>query len=530
MHANLVLVNGRILTMDERLPIAQGLAVAGDRILHVGNDKDVRERAGPATEIIDLDGRAVLPGFIDAHCHPPIFGRSLRWIDCRPQALPNVSQIVAAVQAQAGQLEAGQWIRGRGYDEHQPPFQGTFTCHDLDPASPKHPVCLSRSCEHAITVNSRALAVAGITRATPDPPGGKIDRDEEGELTGVLRETAMDLIYDIIPPDSPAQLETDIREAGKRYLAAGITTVHDAWVDEEVFGTYVRLHNKGELPLRFYMMIMAEVMDFLIAAGLPTGFGDPWLRVGPLKIFTDGGIGARTAALTEPYQDEPDNYGILWMEQEALNKLVLRAHRAGFRIATHAIGDRAIGSILDAYQLALDGLPRTDHRLRIEHLSLPLGDQVERVRRMGLVVVSQPVFLSGGGAMYCTNLGPERGDQMLPFRKLLNAGIPLAGSSDSPVAPFAPVLGIAAAVTRGKKTAGPTGTGQELTVEEALYMYTRGGAFAAGEEEIKGSLTAGKLADLVVLDQDPFDVHEDELTGVSVDMTVIGGTIAHQRR
>jgi predicted amidohydrolase YtcJ len=277
------------------------------------------------------------------------------------------------------------------------------------------------------------------------------------------------------------------------------------------------------------MMIMPEVLDFLIAAGLPTGFGDPWLRVGPLKIFTDGGIGARTAALTEPYQDEPDNVGILWMEQGALNELVLRAHEAGFQIATHAIGDRAIGSILAAYQLALNQVPRPDHRLRIEHLSLPLGDLVARASRMGIVVVTQPVFLSGGGEMYRHNLGPDRGNQMLPFRRLLDAGIPLAGSSDSPVAPFAPMLGISGAVTRGGKVRGSPGTGQELTVQEALHMFTMGGAFAARQEQIKGSLTAGKLADLVVLDQDPLEVPAEELAGISVDMTLVGGQIAYRR-
>ena len=529
MHADLLLLNGRIITMENRKPTAQGLAIAGDRILLVGDDAALRDTQGPGTEVIDLDGRAVLPGFIDAHCHPPLFGRSLRWIDLAPEAVSDLGQLAAAVQAEARRHPEGAWIRGRGYDDLRLPPNYAITRHDLDPVSPRHPVCLARLCEHAITVNSKALALAGITRGTSDPPGGKIDRDSEGEPTGVLRETALDLIYDVIPPDPSDQLDDDIREAGRRYLAAGITSVHDAMVDAKAFGTYMRLRQKRELPLRFHMMVMAEVLDFLIAASLPTGFGDEWLRVGPLKIFMDGGIGARTAAQTEPYLGEPDNYGILWLEQAPLNELVQRAYRAGFRIATHAIGDRAIDSVLEAYQLALDQAPRLDHRLRIEHLSLPQRDQIERAGRMGLVVASQPVFIHGAANTYSGNLGQARAEQVLPFRKLLEAGVVLAGSSDSPVAPYEPLLGIQAAVTRSMQQGGITGAGQELTVPEALYIFTMGGAFAAGEEQEKGSLSAGKLADLVVLDRDPLAVPPDELSAIAVEMTLLGGKIAHQR-
>ncbi len=383
-------------------------------------------------------------------------------------------------------------------------------------------------CEHAITVNSLALALAGITPDTPDPPGGKIDRDARGEPTGVLREKALDLVSDVIPPDLPEQLEADIREAGRRYLAAGITSVHDALVDEETYGTYVRLHHKGELPLRVYMMVMPKVLDFLIAAGLPPGFGDHWLRVGPLKIFLDGGIGARTAAQTKPYPGEPNNRGILWLEQEPLNELVQRAHGAGFRIATHAIGDRAIEAILDAYRLALDRAPRPDHRLRIEHLTLPQRDQAARAGRMGLVAAVQPVFIHGAANTYTNNLGQPRAGQVEPYRKLLDAGVVLAGGSDSPVTPFEPLLGIQAAVTRRVQEGGVMAPEQALTLPKALYMFTMGGAYAAGEEQEKGSLSAGKLADLVVLNQDPFAVPPDELSGIAVEMTVLGGKVAYQ--
>lgn len=529
MNADMVLLNGRIITMDDRLRSAQALAVAAGRILLVGGDAAVRETIGPTTKVIDLAGRAVAPGFIDAHCHPYYYGRSLRWIDSRPDTTHHLSQIVAAVQAEAAKREQGQWIQGWGYDDVRLPPRNAITRHDLDPVSPHHPVCLTRMCGHVITVNSLALALAGVTRETPDPPGGQIDRDAQGEPTGVLRETARDLVHDIIPPETAEEVESAIVEAFRRYVTAGITGVHDALVDEKTMGAYMRLHQRGDLALRVYMMFQPQVLDFLMAAELPTGFGDPWLQVGPLKILLDGGIGARTAAQTEAYEHEPDNRGIMWMEQDALDDLVLRAHQAGFQVATHTIGNRAVEAVLTAYRRALNRLPRPDHRLRIEHLSLPLGDQVERVASMGIVVGTQPVFIYEAADTYITNLGRTRGEQVLPFRKLLDAGVPLAGSSDSPVASYVPMLSIQAAVTRRTQTGGIVGIGQEVTVAEALHMYTLGGAYASREEQIKGSLVPGKLADLVVLDRDPFDVPADELSEIAVDMTVIGGEVAYQR-
>lgn len=528
-QADLVFISGRVITIDERLPRASAVALEGDRILVVGDDAAVRETVGSHTQVVDLKGRALLPGFHDAHCHPDLFGRSLLQIDCRPQTVSRLEEIVAGVKAEASRLPAGQWIRGGGYDELQLPPNYAITRYDLDPVSADHPVCLSRACHHAITVNSRALALAGITRETPDPPGGQIDRDANGEPTGVLRETALDLVYNAIPLETAEETESAILRAGQKYLAAGITSVQDASVDAKGLGAYLRLHQKAALPLRVNMMVNPPVLDFLLEAELPTGTGDEWLRVGPLKIFMDGGIGARTAAQSQPYENEPDNRGILWMEREALDALVERAYRGGFQIATHAIGDRAIRMVLDAYRRVLAQWPRPDHRLRIEHCSMPLGDLVERVAELGVLVVTQPIFVAGALGTYTQNLGPERMDHVLPFRRFLDARIPLAGSSDSPVASYVPLEGIQAAVTPRASAGGGVSTQHVISLAEALRMFTLGGAYASFEESNKGSVTEGKLADLVVLDQDPFTVPAGELSSIAVELTVLGGKIAYQR-
>jgi len=262
---------------------------------------------------------------------------------------------------------------------------------------------------------------------------------------------------------------------------------------------------------------------------MKSGFGDDWLRIGPLKILLDGGIGACTAAMSEPYAKPPENRGILWMEQPELNALVQRAFDADFQVAVHAIGDRAIETVLTAFELVLSGTPLSDHHFRIEHLSLPLGDQLERVARLGLFITSQPIFVKEAGDSYLTNLGEDKANQALPFKRLIDANIPLAGSSDSPVSCYEPMQGIQAAVTR--RTAGGVvlGPDQKLSVKKALRMYTLGGAWASREQDIKGTIVEGKLADMVVLARDPYQTPPDELGSIDVDMTILNGKIVYRK-
>lgn len=527
MQADLVFLNGQVITMGESRPRAQAVAVFRDRIVLVGDAAAVRSEIGPQTEVIDLKGRALLPGFNDAHCHIVGYGQSRLWIDCRAEVTPDLEALLNKVKEAAAKHEPGHWIRGRGYEDTRLPPNYAVTRHDLDRVAPQHPVYLVRVCGHVSVANSRALELAGITRETPDLPGGDIDRDAHGEPTGVLREMALDLIRDVLPPLAQKEVEASILRAAQDYLSAGITSVQNAGTGALELGAFYNLHKRNELPLRVYLMVAPEVMDPLIEAGLRTGFGDDRLRVGPLKVFMDGGIGARTAAMHEPYANEPENRGITRMEQEELNELVERAHRAGFQIGCHAIGDRAIEAVLDAYERVLERWPRADHRYRIEHCGLPSGDLLDRMAKLDVLPVPQPIFLREGGDPYLRNLGEERAHQVYPLRRFLDAGFPISGSSDSPVSSFAPLIGIETAVTRRTWDGQTLGPGQEVTLEEALRMYTLNGAYASFEEHIKGSIKVGKLADLVVLERDPFQVPPDKVADISVEMTIVGGEIVY---
>ncbi|MFZ5918035.1 MAG: amidohydrolase [Chloroflexota bacterium] len=529
MHTDLVFLNGQVITMGPTTPRAEAVAVVHDRIALVGSDADVRDTIGPETQIIDLKGRALLPGFIDAHCHIVLYGLSRLWLNCRAEVIKDLDELLALVKKAADELEPGQWIRSRGYEDTRLPPRYALTRHDLDKAAPQHPVYLERVCGHVIVVNSRALELAGITRETPDPPGGEIERDQNGEPTGLLRETAREPIRQILPPPTQEELEAAIVRASEDYLAAGITSIQNAGTSAPELKAFQSLHSRGELPLRAYLMVSTEIVDHLIAAGLRTGLGDNRLKIGPLKIFMDGGIGACTAAMRQPYAKDPNNRGILWMEPDELNDLVERAHLAGFQIGTHAIGDWAIEVVLDAYERALTRWPRADHRYRIEHCGSPFAELLGRIVELDVLPVPQPIFLNEGGDPYISNLGHERAHQLYPLRSFLDAGLPISGSSDSPVSSYVPLKGIQTAVTRHTWDGQVLGPGQEISLQEALRMYTLNGAYASFEETSKGSIEVGKLADFAILERDPFLVAPDELVDINVDMTVVGGRIAYRR-
>jgi predicted amidohydrolase YtcJ len=530
MHADLVFLNGQVITMNGGRPKAKAVVVVRDRIALVGDDDAARDAIGSQTQVIDLGGRPLLPGFNDAHCHIVSYGLSRLWLNCRAEVIKGLDELLAKVKEAAGKLEPGQWIRGRGYEDTRLPPRYAITRHDIDRVAPNHPVYLQRVCGHVIVVNSLALELAGITRETPDPPGGEIERDEDGEPTGVLRETAREPVRDVLPLPTQKELEAAIVRAAQDYLSAGITSVQNAGTQAPDFKAFQSLHSRGELPLRVYLMVATEVIDHLVEAGLRTGFGDDRLKIGPLKIFMDGGIGACTAAMREPYAKNPENWGILWMEQDELNDLVERAHVAGYQIGTHAIGDRAIEMVLDAYERVLTRWSRADHRYRIEHCGSPFGELMDRIVKLDVLPVPQPIFLHEGGDPYVSNLGEERAHQLYPLRSFLDAGLPISGSSDSPVSSFSPLKGIQTAVTRRTWDGKVLGAGQEISLEEALRMYTLNGAYASFEEGSKGSIQVGKLADLVVLERDPFHVPPDELSEIGVDMTLVGGEILYQRQ
>ena len=533
MPADLIFRNGNVITIDDARPTAEAVAVVGNRIARVGTNEEVRAEIGPGTRVVDLAGRTLLPGFNDNHTHPISFGIALSLIDARPTAVPTLASLQAAFRAAASSPSGngrGDWLLARGYDDTRLDVHRHPSRFELDEATGGRPAFLTRTCGHLGVANSAALARAGIGHDTPDPAGGKIDRDPHGEPTGLLRETAMRLVQDQIPRSTRAQMKEALRTAGRRFLAHGITSVGEAAIrTSDEFAAYQELVRGGELPVRVYtMMLIDDTLADLAALGLRTGWGDDWLRIGPAKLFQDGSGGGRTAAMTTGYVNDPGNFGITIYDQEGLNRRFRRAHAAGFQLAAHAIGDRAISMILDAYELVLTEAPKPDHRFRIEHCGMCTPEIVDRLARLGVLAVPQLNFIFELGDSYMQNFTPEQLAYSYPARTWFDRGVVAVGSSDVPVVDCDVLTNLRSAVTRLTANGRRMGPEQGVTIDEALRMFTLHGAFASFEERSKGSIARGKLADLVVLSGDPRSVAAEELPSLRVETTVIAGRVAYE--
>lgn len=539
MHPTLLFHNGPVLTANGT---ATALAVRNDTIVAVGPADDLLDLVSPETKVVDLGGRALLPGFNDAHIHLWKVAMLLRQVDARPAAAPSIEAIVQAYAARAAETPPGEWIEGRGFQESLLAEGRSPTRHDLDRATTNHPAFVTRTCGHIIVANSLALAAAGITRDTPNPPGGEIDRDEHGAPTGILRETAMTLIRQVAPRPSQSVLQEALVEAAEQQLRLGITSVCDPGVDEYVLDAYLALERAGRLPIRVDVMALRFTPDGR-RAELPTPFARDRLKLDTVKFFADGGLSGATAALSLPYRNQPPgSAGILYHEPDAFATEMWRVHEAGLRVATHAIGDRTIEMVLDAYEAAAsrDFLvqpgpaarprpPQSVPRHRIEHFGLPTPEQIERAARLGIVLVPQPVFIHSLGRSFLTYVPEAMLPQLYPLRALLDAGCTVALSSDAPVVPDTnPLLGLRAAADRLSADGVPIAPGQAVPVAEALPLFSRGGAIAEGREHRKGTLAPDQLADLCVLSADPRTVPVEQLTGLRVEMTVLGGQVVYE--
>lgn len=443
LHPTHVFLNGNILTMDPARPSAEAIAVTGERIVAVGLNEEIESLIGSSTTITDPKGTTVLPGFIDCHIHLIEFGLSFRNIDLR--GVQSVEEMKKHVTERSRSVAS--WILGRGWDQERFAEKRYPTRQDLDEASPEKPVHLRRVCGHICVVNSAALKQAGINAQTTDPAGGVIDRDAAGEPTGILRETAVDLLDKAIPPLPPEDYEHATIAACRRALEAGLTTVHCITSSELELKALLDLKAARRLPLRFYIFIPVEQLTTARSIGLRSGLGDEWVRLGGLKIFTDGSLGARTAALETPYADDPVNRGVTIYSQEQLNEIVAEAHRSDFQVAEHAIGDRAIGMSVEAIVKACSSAPKKDLRHRVEHASVLNPDLIQRIRRSGLIASVQPHFIVSDFWVK-RRLGENRAAFTYPFSSLLRAGIMVVAGSDSPVEPLTPLSGIGAAVDR----------------------------------------------------------------------------------
>ncbi len=530
--ADIVFRNGMVWTGVPGGPRPGAAAVLGDRILRVGDDRAVASLIGPRTRVVDLGGGLLLPGFIDAHTHFLAGGLSLRSVRLRDARTP--AEFAARIAAKAREMGPGAWVLDGEWDHEMfdPP---ELPRRDwIDALTPENPVCVSRLDGHMVLANGVALRAAGITRDTPVPPGGEIVRDPRtGEPTGILKDTAADLVFRVIPEPAAADKRTAAELALRLAAEHGITSVHEM-ADAGSLEVYQGLLRENRLTARLAVYIPITEIDAVARLRLRSPFGGPWLKLAGLKAFVDGSLGSATAFFFEPYADAPATSGLLhgqMFPEGIMEERILAADRAGLQVAIHAIGDRANALLLDIYEKAgrVNG-PR-DRRFRIEHAQHLRPEDIARFGRSGVIASVQPYHLADDGRWAERKIGPRRARTTYPFRSLLSGGAVLAGGSDWTVAPLDPILGIHAAVTRatldGRRPGGWVPE-EKLSVEEAVRAFTFGGAYAEFAEAEKGTLEEGKLADLVVLDRDLFRIPPAEIGRARVLMTVCGGRIVFE--
>lgn len=534
-RADLVLRGGKIVTMNPKQPQAEAIAIVGRRIARVGSDREIEEMIGPNTRVIELRGRLVVPGFIESHGHLLGLGQSRLVLDLR--GTRSAEEVAERVAQQVRAAKPGEWILGRGWDQNEWPRKDFPTHEVLDRVAPQHPVYLTRVDGHAAWVNRRALELAGITRETADPPGGRLIRDAEGRPTGVLIDRAMNLVARLIPPRSREENKRALLLAIEECLRSGITSFHDAGASREAIELYKELLREGALRLRLYVMISGRDEALLreyLERGPEIGLGEHHLTIRAIKLVADGALGSRGAALLEPYADEPTQSGLLLLSEEEIYQIARRALAAGFQVNTHAIGDRANRIVLNAYERAFREFPHVrDPRFRIEHAQILDEADIPRFARLGVIASMQAIHATSDMPWVPARLGEARAREgAYVWRKLLQSGARIANGSDAPVEPLHPLLGFYAAITRQDERGNPPGgwfPDQRMTREEALRSFTLDAAYAAFEEHLKGSLEPGKLADLVVLSKDIMTIPPAEVLRTAVDLTIVDGRIVYER-
>jgi predicted amidohydrolase YtcJ len=522
--AELVVRRANVITVDANRPRAQAFAVIDGSFVVVGSDESVQAFIGARTRVLDLAGKTVVPGFIDAHAHPgPEYPEDSPWasVDCRPDKVRTIDALVFALKRKAERTPSGQWVTGSRYQETK--LGRHPTRWDLDGASTNHPIIISHSSGHQSVGNSLALQLAKVTRDTPDPTGGKFVRDERGEPTGLLQERAASIVRSAGPrPLSPPEAETlaAYRAGFRRYLSRGVTSVHVAGTSLSGAAMLERARTK-DLPLRLYVMLRESSLDDALQRkrSHATNSG---VRYGAIKLFHGNSLSGQTCWLSKPYENRPDYFGVPpARSQDDLNALIFRVHEAGLQACVHSNGDREIEMVLNAFEHALKQKPRADHRHRVEHCSVVTAPLLRRIKELGLVIVPHSYIWEHGDKM--ENYGAWRWDWMHPARSLIDLGIPMAAHSDDPVSVADPLLRIQDMVTRTSAEGKVYGAKQRVTADEALRAWTLGGAFASFEEDRKGSITAGKLADFVVLSADPTHVKAETIKDTVVEKTFVGG-------
>ena len=513
-----VLVGGTLIDGTGSPPLKDSTVILQDEyILEVGKRDEIP--IPPNSEVYDIAGKTIMPGLIDSHCHFLWMGVAMKTM-LQLNDTKSVKEALDRVRKRVSELGPKEWVIGRGWDESKWVENRYLTKEDIDSIAPDNPVILSRICGHLVSINTKAMDVAGITRETQDTEGGHVDKDDFGENTGILRD-CRHLVDRVIPPISVETMVNGLEIASSHALSLGCTGIHDAGLSNKEISAYQQAEAEGKLKVRSYVMISGDALDAAIKLGIQTGLGDDLVQLGPVKFLMDGSLGARTAALFEPYEDDPNTIGLLLEIPEALTKKITSAHEANLQTATHAIGDLAVEKVLESIQEALRWKPRKDHRHRIEHCELTSAQQIERIRQLGIVPAMQPNFIgewSGPGSMYRQRLGEKRDRMSNQYRAMLDEGIKVAFGSDG--MPFNPIYGIWSSVNH------PI-TENRISLEEAVMCYTLNSAYSGFHEEKVGSIEKGKLADITVFNGDLTEIPTVEIRDAKCFMTIVNGKILY---
>ena len=523
---DLAVTNGRLYTVDDTLPLAEALAIKNGRFIAVGSNADIRGIVTGDTTVIDAEGMTVTPGFIDAHSHP--FSGGLDELLHVNVDVRSIAEIQALLRERAAKTPTGEWVVGFKYDDTKLLEGRPITRTDLDAAVPNHPVEVGHRGGHTAVYNSMAFELAGVTADTPDPEGGKFYR-EDGELSGKVAERARIVFAGLVPSGSTReQRQAAVKLISQLMAGSGLTSVHETHGNINQLTAYEDADAAGELSFRMYLFITGNSSTYreLKAAGIRTGFGDEWLRIGGVKYGADGSASERTMRMTTPYIGRPDDYGILTMSQEEIHEVSQEAHRGGWQIGIHANGDVAIDMVLNAYERVQRESPRPDPRHRIEHCSLVNPQLLRRIKATGAIPTPFYTYIHYHGNKW-VEYGAEKMRWMFAHRSFLDHDIPVGPASDYTPGPYEPLMAIQSMVTRKDFDGRVWGPNQRISVDEAIRICTINGAFASFEEADKGSISEGKLADFVILGEDPHDVDPDRIKEIEVVRTVVGGRTVH---
>ncbi len=531
---DLILHNARVYTVDSSNSVAEAVAIAGDRIVRVGKNADVLALKAAATRALDMRRATIVPGFHDAHAHVVGLGASLQDVDLRGTS--SYEEVVGRVRRRLASARPGEWIVGRGWDQNDW-AEKAFPTHDLlSAATPNNPVYLTRVDGHAGLANRKAMETAGLTSSTTDPAGGRIIREANGQPSGVLIDRAQAIVASKIPPVGRAQLEDQIQLADRELRRVGITMVDDAGAGGDTVEAYKRLIEGGAIRTRLYVMLSGSLAELspIFARGPVNDLANHRLAVRAVKLYADGALGSRGAALLEPYADEPTTTGLLVTPPDEVYAQTLAAAKAGFQVGIHAIGDRANRQAIDVFERVQREVPGARAlRMRVEHAQILDAAEIPRFAKLGVIASMQPTHATSDMPWAAARIGDARVEEgAYVWRKLLDAGAVIASGSDFPVEEASPLLGFYAAITRQDATGNPARgwtPSQRMTRDEALASFTRQAAFAAHAEALTGSIESGKLADLVVLSRDIMRVEPREILSTTVQMTIVGGEIVYQR-